>query len=107
VRSNAWRRRGRRFEPGEASQLAEDIRTKSVVRDEQRRLALDRVRGSLDPEEQTLLFLRLDQELEWSEVAEVLSADGKVVEPAALRKRFERLKERIAQQLREEGLVAE
>src|SRR5215208_6701537 len=105
VRSDAWRRHGRRLETGEASRLAEDIRTKSAVRDERRRLALDRVRSSLDAEEQTLLFLRLDQELEWTEVAEVLSAEGAPIAPAALRKRFERLKERLATQLRAEGLA--
>ncbi|BDG05454.1 RNA polymerase sigma factor [Anaeromyxobacter oryzae] len=105
VRSDAWRRRGRRFETGEASRLAEDIRTRSVIRDEQRRRALDRIRGSLTAEEQTLLFLRLDQELEWADVAEVLSAEGAPVEPAALRKRYERLKERLAERLREEGLA--
>lgn len=105
VRGDAWRRRGRRFEPGEASRLAEDVRTRSAVRDERRRLALDRVRGSLTAEEQTLLYLRLDQELEWAEIAEVLSAAGPVVEPPALRKRYERLKERLAERLRAEGLT--
>ncbi len=105
VRSDAWRRRGRRFEPGEASRLAEDVRTRSVIRDERRRRVLDRIRGSLTAEEQTLLFLRLDQELEWADVAEVLSAEGAPIEPAAIRKRYERLKERLAERLREEGLA--
>ena len=105
VRSDAYKRRGRRFEPGEASKLAEDVRTRSVIRDERRRRVLDRIRGSLTTEEQTLLFLRLDQELEWSDIAEVLSAGGAPVEPTALRKRFERLKERLAERLRDEGLA--
>jgi RNA polymerase sigma-70 factor, ECF subfamily len=105
VRGDAWRRRARRFEPGEASRLADDIRTRSIVRDEQRRRTLDRLRETLTAEEQTLLFLRLDGELEWADVAEVLSASGAPVDPAALRKRFERLKERLAQRLRAEGLA--
>ena len=105
VRSDAWRRRGRRLETSEASRLAEDVRTRSVVRDERRRVALDRVRESLEPEEQTLLFLRLDQELEWTEIAEVLSASGERVGTAALRKRYERLKDRLAAQLRAAGLA--
>ncbi len=104
VRSEAWKRRGRRFEPGEASRLAEDVRTRSAVRDERRRRALDRVRDSLAPDEQTLLFLRLDQGMAWSDIAEVLSAAGPPVDATALRKRYERLKARLAERLREEGV---
>ena len=105
IRSDAWKRLGRRLETGEASQLAAEVRTKSVVRDERQRLSLERLREALSAEEQTLLFLRLDQQLEWSEVAEVLSAGGPVVEAAALRKRYERLKERLAKLAREQGLT--
>jgi RNA polymerase sigma-70 factor, ECF subfamily len=76
-----------------------------VVKEEGRRLDLERLRESLTAEEQTLLYLRLDQQLEWNEVAEVLSATGPVVEAAALRKRYERLKERLARMVRERGLV--
>jgi RNA polymerase sigma-70 factor, ECF subfamily len=105
VRTSAWKRRARRLESTEASRLAEDVRTRSVVRDERRRLALDRIRADLAPDEQSLLFLRIDQELEWAEIAEILSTPAAPVEPPALRKRFERLKERLAQRLREEGLA--
>ena len=76
-----------------------------MIRDERQRLSLDRLREALSAEEQTLLFLRLDQQLEWTEVAEVLSAGGPVVEPAALRKRYERLKERLAKLAKEQGLT--
>jgi RNA polymerase sigma-70 factor (ECF subfamily) len=105
VRASAWKRRVRPLESSEASRLAEDVRTRSAVRDERRRQALDRIRAGLEPEEQSLLYLRIDQEMEWTEIAEVLSASGPRVEPPALRKRFERLKERLAQRLREEGLA--
>lgn len=105
VRTSAWKRRARRLESTEASRLADDVRTRSVVRDERRRLLLDKIRADLAPEEQSLLFLRIDQELEWAEIAEVLSTAEARVEPAALRKRFERLKERLAQRLREDGLA--
>jgi RNA polymerase sigma-70 factor (ECF subfamily) len=96
VRSDAYRRLGRRLETGEASRLADEIRTRSVVRDERQRLWLDKLRETLTPEEQTLLFLRLDQQLEWAEVAVVLSGTGEPIEPAALRKRYERLKSQLA-----------
>ena len=62
-----------------------------------------RLREQLSPDEQTLLTLRVDRGLEWREIARVL-ADASDDEPtddalgreaAALRKRFERLKERL------------
>ena len=41
----------------------------------------------------------------WEEIAHVLSASGPPVSAAALRKRYERLKERLARRARDEGLV--
>ncbi len=105
VRRDGWRRLGRRFATGEATALAEDIRTRSVVRVEKQRQALEELRRSLSEEEQTLLSLRLDQAFSWEECADVLSSDGEAVEPAALRKRFERLKERLTEMARQQGLV--
>lgn len=105
VRGEAWRRRGRRLETGEASRLADEVRTRTAVRVERRRQALEKLREALSVEEQALLALRVDQELAWSEIAEVLAADGARLEAAALMKRFERLKERLARMAREQGLV--
>ena len=105
VRSDAWKRLGRRLDTSEASRLADEVRTLSVVRVEKQRLNLDKLRETLTAEEQTLLFLRLDQELEWTEVAEVLSGAGPAVEATTLRKRYERLKERLAQLVKEQGLA--
>jgi len=104
-RDEAWRRRGRRLATGEASALAEEVRTRSVVRVERQRQALDRLRQSLSVEEQSLLVLRLDQGLSWNEVAEVLAEEGAPAEPGALMKRFERVKERLGKLAREQGLV--
>lgn len=50
-------------------------------------------------------MLRVDRELEWDEVAAVLSAEGAPVEAATLRKRFERLKDKLAERARQEGLL--
>ena len=105
VRSDTYRRLGRRLESGEASGLAAEVRTKSVVRDEVQRRGLDKLRATLSPEEQTLLFLRLDQQLGWNEVAEVLSGVGEPVEAATVRKRFERLKTDLAKLVKEQGLA--
>lgn len=104
VRDEAWRRHGRRLETGEASHLAAEIRT-TAARVERQRTALDTLRDALTPEEQTLLHLRIDQTLSWDDIALVLGADGAPVESATLRKRFERLKERLAVLARERGLV--
>jgi RNA polymerase sigma-70 factor (ECF subfamily) len=51
---------------------------------------LARIRSKLDFDEQTLLVLRVDRDLEWNDVAEIMGVDG-----AVLRKRFERLKTKI------------
>lgn len=103
VRNEAWRRLGRPLESGEASRLAEEIRTRTASRIERQRTALEEVRATLSAEEQTLLTLRLEQQLSWEEIADVLSTDGVKVEQAALRKRFQRLKDRLADLLRERG----
>jgi RNA polymerase sigma-70 factor (ECF subfamily) len=101
ARSEAWRRLGRPFETGEASRLAEEIRTRTVIRDERQRTRLDEIRAQLTPEEQTLLTLRIDQQLSWEEIANVCSADGTPVDAPALRKRFERLKKRLAEMIKD------
>jgi RNA polymerase sigma-70 factor (ECF subfamily) len=104
VCDRAHRRRERRFATGEASALAEEVRT-TVHRDERRRRRLDELRAELTAEERTLLFLRVDQALSWDEVATVLARDAEPVDPAAVRKRFERLKEKLKKLARERGLV--
>ncbi len=105
LRTEAWRRRGRRFLTGEASALAEEIRTRSHVKVERQRHALDTLRESLDPEDVSLLTLRIDQRLPWAEIAEILAAVGERAEPAALMKRFERLKGRLARMAKDQGLI--
>lgn len=105
VRDEAWRRRARPFATGEASRIAEELRTKTVIRVERQRRALDALRESLTDEERALLALRVDQGLSWTEIAGVLSPDGKPADPNTLTKRFERLKERLAQMARAQGLL--
>jgi RNA polymerase sigma-70 factor (ECF subfamily) len=102
VRDDAWRRLGRRLDTGEASRIAQDVRTRTGLRYERQRAELETLRLLLSDEDQTLLVLRLDQELSWEEVAEVLALDGTPIEPATLRKRFARIKERLAEIIREQ-----
>ena len=105
LRNEAWRRRGRRFFTGEASALADEIRTRSHLRVERQRQALDRLRASLDVEDLSLLTLRVDQKLPWADIAEILSDAGARVEPATLMKRYERLKAKLAKMARAQGLI--
>lgn len=104
LRRDPFRARGARLPTSAASRLAASVAA-STVATGSRRAGLDRLRAQLPPEDRTLLTLRLDRELEWDEVAEVLSADGERVTAPALRKRFERLKERLRDLARDEGLL--
>ena len=105
VRGGAFRRRGRRLETGEASALAEEVRTRTAVVVERQRRALDRLREALSVEDQSLLVLRVDQGLAWGEIAEILVGEGRPAAPDALMKRFERLKDKLARMAREQGLL--
>lgn len=102
-----YRGRGRRLETSELSRLVEEVRSSVFLgRDQARQATLDRLRDGLAPDERTLLVLRVDRGLSWGEVALVLADErGGLVEEPALRKRFERLKEKLAGQARQEGLL--
>ncbi len=104
-RREAWRRRRERMRTTMASRIAASItspesRLASTPRDR-----LERLRAALEPDERTLLILRLDRELSWNEVAEVLSGDGDPVDAGAVRKRFERVKEKLAKLAKAQGLI--
>jgi RNA polymerase sigma-70 factor (ECF subfamily) len=101
-----YRRRHRPILTTEASRIAEQVRsTLSTYAPGGRADRLLTLRASLDREEQTLLILRVDKAMPWEDVAEVLRADGEPATPAALRKRFERLKEKLGRLAREQGLI--
>lgn len=100
-RRSGARRRTRPLRSSEYSKLAASIA--STSRSFSRTAAerkLDRLRATLDDEEQTLLVLRLDRKMAWQEVAEVVGLDSAVV-----RKRFSRLKERLRELAEREGLI--
>ncbi len=71
--------------------------------------AFAKIRERLDPDDHMLLGLRLDRRMPWNEIAEIFGAQDPATrtrEAAALRKRFERLKEKLRDlvaELREEG----
>jgi RNA polymerase sigma-70 factor (ECF subfamily) len=92
-------------EAPEVEELAQPYRTRTLtfLRTESRdRLAA--LRASLDPDDQTLLILRINRKLPWRDIARVFDDgagdDAELARKAAtLRKRFERLKDEIRAKL--------
>ena len=81
----------------EVDALAEQLRTataiyqRTEVKDELRAL-----RDQLDPDDHELLLLRLDRQMSWKDIARVRGGDDDLTaRAAALRKRFERVKEKL------------
>jgi RNA polymerase sigma-70 factor, ECF subfamily len=91
----ARRRREVRLPTSELSALVQEVRT-STLSVERRQRQLDELRARLSADERILLFLRVDQRLSWQEVAVVLSTGDAGASPQNLRKRFQRLKTKIA-----------
>ncbi len=104
-RREAWRRRRERMRTTMASRIAASIRSPESRLASRPQDRLARLREALDPAERTLLILRLDRELSWTEVAEVLSEEGAPVDSAAVRKRFERVKDKLAKLAKAQGLI--
>lgn len=91
VLEDPYRKRARALPTTELEGIAADVRSSTAVhlrKDTSEKLA--KIRGELDFAEQTLLVLRIDRAMEWSDIAEVMDTDA-----ATLRKRFERLKDKI------------
>ena len=104
VRDDAWRRRKRRLPTSEAHRVADEVR-RSFISVERRLSALEKLRASLTLEEQHLLVLRIDHRLPFEEIAGTLGGHAGAVDAAALRKRFQRIKARLARLAKTEGLL--
>lgn len=65
------------------------------------------LRAQLDADDQTLLILRVDRDLSWREVAEIIAEDGDDLDrvAATARKRFERIKAQIQAMATAAGLI--
>lgn len=74
--------------------LTATVRSVPVYERSEAQARLAAVRRTLPAEEQHLLILRIDRRLAWNEIAVILDGD-----PAVLRKRFERLKQRLRGEL--------
>jgi RNA polymerase sigma-70 factor (ECF subfamily) len=103
-KTEVQRKRTRPLTTEDISQLGGHVFRSSTAGRERRlseaELRLQQIRGTLREDEQTLLFLRVDRGLSWRDIARVLAdRDGSPPSEAALRKRFERLKQKLQEQL--------
>ena len=82
--------------------LADQARTSTAAwRRTDNKDAIARLRDALEPDDQTLLVLRLDRGMSWREVAHVMELGE-----AAVRKRFERLVTKLREQARAAKLIS-
>jgi RNA polymerase sigma-70 factor (ECF subfamily) len=107
-------RRGIPLSEAPLSQLEQQIRdeTLSFLKTEAKDRFVE-LRGALDPDDRTLLVLRVDRRMRWDEVARVMLEEGEPAPEAvrrkavALRKQFERVKEHLRSLAREAGLLTD
>lgn len=99
-------RRSEHLQTSEFSKVIDETRTKTLrflkteVKD-----GVARIRERLSPDERTLLILHIDRGMNLKEVANVMSTGGEPINHATLRKRFQRIKDKIGRIAREEGLI--
>jgi RNA polymerase sigma-70 factor (ECF subfamily) len=99
------------------SQLVEQTRTRTEAhRRTEVKTQMRALRDKLDPDDQMLLTLRVDRQMDWRDLAIVMSAGEDPTdvglneeeldrESARLRKRFERVKEVLRRMAKESGLL--
>ena len=104
-RKQPWHQRRRRLWTREAQALAAEIRTRTRERVERQRRSIDVLLRSLPERDQELLFLRIDAELTWPEIAAAISRTGSPLDGAAAMKRYQRLSARLARMARERGIL--
>jgi RNA polymerase sigma-70 factor (ECF subfamily) len=89
----------------EVSKVAQQVRTSTAIYlKTEAKTRLQQIRDALDPDDRTLLILRVDRRLAWRDIANIMAEGnedagdiGKLT--TRLRKRFERIKERLRDEL--------
>jgi RNA polymerase sigma-70 factor, ECF subfamily len=114
-RRNAARmgRRASRASESALGEVAQAVRTETLgFLKTHKRTRLEALRDSLEPDDRTLLVLRVDRKLPWRDLALVLwegddAPDETALarEAARLRKRFQIVKDRLRDLARKEGLL--
>lgn len=109
--ARAVRSAGRRVPLSQVSEVADRVasRTREYLQTRVKD-GFAALREELPPDDQTLLILRVDRELDWNEVAEVLSnreldAEEQRRTAARLRQRFKTLKEQLRERAIAVGLI--
>jgi len=113
LQSHGSRRRERNLPLSLASNVEAACRSSTApFRRTDTKAALLALRDALDPADRELLILRLDRRMAWKEIASLLAAadDDQATltqRAAALRKRFERVKDQLRAVALDSGLISE
>ena len=101
-----YHRRGRPLATEEMSRLVAEVRSTTALhlRSEAKN-AVARLREQLTPAEQSLLVLRIDRGLPWSDVASVMSTSEEHLDAQTVAKRFQRVKDRLRKLAEDAGLL--
>lgn len=101
-----FRRRGQPLASDDMSRLAADVRSTTALHlRSEAKDAVARLRQQLTPTEQSLLVLRIDRRLSWSEVASVMSTSDEPLDAQTAAKRFQRVKARLRKLAEDAGLL--
>ena len=101
-----YRRRGRQLATEEMSRLAAEVRSTTALHLRSEAKDADaRLREQLTPAEQSLLVLRIDRGLSWSDVASVMSTSEEHLDAQTVAKRFQRVKDRLRKLAEDAGLL--
>ena len=99
-------RREERLTSEIVSKLVVEVRDTTPSSEARRDDAWVAVRAMLTDEERSLLALRVERQLPWREIANIMAVDDEPVGDAALRKRFERLRVKLRAAARQRGMRA-
>jgi RNA polymerase sigma-70 factor (ECF subfamily) len=103
---DAFCRRGRPLATEEISRLAAEVRSSTALHlRSEAKDAVAHLRMQLTPAEQSLLVLRIDRGLSWSEVAMVMSTAEEHLDAQTVAKRFQRVKTKLRKLAEDAGLL--
>jgi RNA polymerase sigma-70 factor (ECF subfamily) len=108
LRRAAHRRPGRHVALSEVSEVVERVRTATAPHARTAaREGLAQIRDALEPDDRSLLVLRVDRQMGWTDIAAIMVEDDDDLARTAarLRKRFQILKEELRARARAAGLV--
>jgi RNA polymerase sigma-70 factor (ECF subfamily) len=101
-----YRRRAHPLATEEMSRLAAEVRSTTALHlRTEAKDAVARLREQLTPAEQSLLVLRIDRGLSWSDVASVMSTPEEDLDAQTVAKRFQRVKDRLRKLAEDAGLL--